>query len=83
MINEGDKLMEVYGVFLKSPDGNINNDFLIYMAFSLEAAERKRNAHAFLNGNFRSNYVIRRVDQQELDTDGRLIYMGDENDEAL
>lgn len=81
--NPTGRVIDIYGVFYKSPDGDIEKDIPIYLAFSMEAAEAKRNHHAFHNGNFKSNYRIRRIDQQEMDDYGRILYKGNENDEGL
>lgn len=83
MIDPSGRQLEIYGVFFKSPDGDINNDIAIYLAFSEEAAWAKVRAHAKYNSNFISNYRVRRIDNQEYDDYGRLLYMGNENDEGL
>lgn len=59
----------VFGVFLKGKFGM--PDGMIFMAFSEEAAESKRNWHAYHNSNFHSDYVIRRIDQNEFDENSK------------
>lgn len=75
-------LLPVYGVFLKNPDKD-GEDVMVYMAYSEEAAEAKIRWHANFNGNFRSQYYYRRVDQQEYTETGELLYRGDANDEGI
>lgn len=81
-INSG-RMLPVWGVFLKSPDGYFMKDVALYLAFSEEAAEAKMKYHALQNNNFPSQYRIRRVDQQEMDDTGRILYKGNDNDEGL
>lgn len=77
------RLLPIYGIFMKSPDGDIEKDVALFLAFSMEAAEAKLAWLATQHGNFRSNYRIRRIDQQEFDEYGRTLYKGNENDEGL
>lgn len=70
VLEDGSVRHPVFGVFLRSKMDGIP-DGMIFMAFSEEAAESKRDWHAYHNSNFKSDYVIRRIDQEELDENAR------------
>lgn len=81
----GGRVLPIWGVFIKQP-GEYDDGLgaqMIYMSFSEEVAEAKRDYHALVNNNFKSQYVVRRVDQQEYDEDGRILYGGSDNNEGL
>lgn len=69
------QVIALWGIFVKSKDKDVD-DMMIAMALSEEVADRKKKYYAAQLGEFESNLYFRRIDQQEYDEEGRLIYPG-------
>lgn len=70
------QILPLWGIFIKSKDKDIP-DFMIAMALSEEVADRKKEYYAVRLNEFKDNLYYRRIDQQEYDEEGRLLYQGD------
>lgn len=69
------QIVALWGIFVKSKDKDVE-DMMIAMALSEEVADRKKKYFAAQLGEFESNLYYRRVDQQEYNEDGKLLYSG-------